>query len=213
VGFSEVAKSKAPLRELFANHRGGLVVGSALRLAEMCGSHLVTTFALAYGGLVHASAQVLVLSVGVAMLIDSIMMVVFGALSDRIGRRPICLAGIVGIGLAVYPLFRAIAGGHTVPTMAMMILASGFCHAAMVGVQPCLLADLFPTRIRASGVAIVQAASAIIAGCVPLVAMILFRHYLSVTPVVILMAVLCVFSAAALSQIRRFGGHLDTPAL
>ncbi len=54
-----------------------------------------------------------------------------------------------------------------------------------------------------------QASSAIVAGFIPLIAMMLFRFYDSIVPVVILMIGLSTISAIALYWVRRLGGHLD----
>ncbi|KQX25175.1 MFS transporter [Sphingomonas sp. Root50] len=199
--------SRRPLTELATRNGRALLVATALRLAEMCGSHLTTTFALAYGALVGAPAGTLLVAVMVSMLADTVMTVLLGALSDRIGRRKIYLAGIVGMAAINYPFFLMIGSGDTGLIITAMLIANGLCHAAMISVEAVLLTDLFPVQVRASGISMAQAISAVIAGFVPLAAIQLYREYGSPLPVTIMMLLFCLASALALAATLRTGSH------
>jgi MHS family alpha-ketoglutarate permease-like MFS transporter len=76
----------------------------------------------------------------------------WGALSDRIGRKPNLLIGAVGSALVIAPLLMLIDGGFWSVTMA--ICGGLVVLAAWTSIAPAVYAELFPTRIRATGVAI-----------------------------------------------------------
>jgi MHS family shikimate/dehydroshikimate transporter-like MFS transporter len=187
-----------PLRDLLRNNPREVFIGAGLRLAEFGGSHLMTAFAMAYGTMVGASASLLLGAVVVSLIVDVVMMIFFGWLSDRIGRRAIYLGGIIVLGAIGYPVYAAIAGGDPVKIFATLIIANGVAHAAMIGVQPSMLTELFPVNVRSSGIASAQAIAAIGAGFLPMSAAALYSVYRSPVPIALLILGLCIISATAL---------------
>ena len=87
--------------------------------------------------------------------IQLVLIPVVGALSDRWGRLPIGLLSAAAILLAIYPLFAWLAA---VPTLQTLLdrsrSSSGFCTAGYMGGLPALMAELFPTRMRTTGLSI-----------------------------------------------------------
>lgn len=188
----------SPLIEVLRRHPREIVVGVGARLAETCGSHLFVTFALTYGHSMGIPAQTLVLSVTIAMLIDSMMMPVFGALSDKFGRRPIYLSGAVAMALFAYPFFLMLGSGSMAVVLLAFVIGNGVCHAAMAGVQPAMFSELFDAKVRYSGLAIAHEVSSLIVGLSPLIATALFSHYRSPVPVALFLITICGFSGLAL---------------
>lgn len=76
----------------------------------------------------------------------------WGALSDRIGRRPVLLFSFVGAAASLFPL-QALIGGGAVLLAAAMCVAALFIGAG-VAVLPAAYAEMFPTRIRTVGLAV-----------------------------------------------------------
>lgn len=198
--FEEVtAEVRRPIGDLLTYNRREIVVGAAVRLAEACGSYLMTAFALAYGAITGVPASTMLLAVMAAMLVDTVMMIVFGWVSDRVGRRAIYLLGVVGMGVVSYPVFVLIANGSAISIFVALIVANGLCHAAMVGILPSLLTELYPVRVRSSGLAFVQAVVAIFSGMVPMTAMALYAHFRSPVAIAVMMCTICLCSAVALA--------------
>lgn len=188
----------APLLEVIREYPREMVVGIGARLAETCGSHLFITFALAYGKAVGAPVDVLVLGVTIGMLADSLMMPVFGGLSDRFGRRAIYMFGALAMATFAYPFFLMLESGSTNLILLAFIIGNGICHAAMVGVQPAMFSEMFSARVRYSGLAIAHEVSSLVVGLSPLIATALYAHYRSPTPVAIFLAAVCLISTSAL---------------
>ncbi len=93
-----------------------------------------------------------------------------GALSDRIGRRPILITYAVGFLVLVWPMLRLLQNGDFATFLAVDVV--GCLLLGMVdGVLSATLCELFPTQVRASGIGLPYAiCSAIFSGTAPLIA-------------------------------------------
>jgi MHS family alpha-ketoglutarate permease-like MFS transporter len=93
-----------------------------------------------------------------------------GALSDRIGRRPLLIAYAVGFFVLAWPMLRLLNGGDFVTFLCVDIV--GCLLLAMIdGVLSATLCELFPTQVRTSGVGFPYAiCAAIFGGTAPLIA-------------------------------------------
>jgi MHS family alpha-ketoglutarate permease-like MFS transporter len=77
-----------------------------------------------------------------------------GWLSDRIGRKRM-LAGSFGIGaLIAYPVFTGIAASGNVVTATAILLGALLVQSAYTSISAVIKAELFPTHVRALGVAL-----------------------------------------------------------
>jgi MFS transporter, MHS family, proline/betaine transporter len=108
------------------------------------------------------------------LLVLSFCMLLTAWLSDRIPKRWIIGAGSLLLAAFCFPFFDA-AAGHTVRLIPIFIgagLAASLCNGPMAGI----VADLFPTRIRFSGVAVsFNLAFSLFSGTAPLIATLLVR--------------------------------------
>jgi MHS family alpha-ketoglutarate permease-like MFS transporter len=98
---------------------------------------------------------------------------VVGALSDRIGRRPLLIAfGVLGT-LGTVPLFQAIAGTAGHPLLAFALVMCGLVAVSgYTAINAVVKAELFPAHIRALGVALPYAiANAVFGGSAEYVAL------------------------------------------
>lgn len=97
--------------------------------------------------------------VGLALLIGTPSLIIFGALSDRIGRKPVILGGLLLAALTYYPLYAWL-GQVTHPDainypLAVLIIAILVCYVGMVyGPIGAFLAEYFPARIRYTSVSV-----------------------------------------------------------
>lgn len=75
----------------------------------------------------------------------------FGALSDRVGRKPVYLGGALFSALFVFVFFMLLNDPTSVLPGVAFVLALGIGYAAMFGTQPAYYAELFGTNARFSG--------------------------------------------------------------
>ena len=197
------AVSRSPVKDLLRGNLRVLLLGVGVRLAEQGGSHLMITFSVAYAAFIGAPVDTMLLCITFAMVCDSLMMPVFGALSDRIGRHIVFAFGALSLALFAYPFFLMLGSGSTLLMLAAVVIGNGICHAAMVGVQPALFTELFNTRVRYSGLSFVHEVSSIIVGAAPLIATALFKAYHSPVPLAIYMGVLGAISAGSVLMLRN----------
>jgi len=98
------------------------------------------------------SAALIAQSVGLAFLV--LLVLLFGALADRVGRRPIMIGAFVLYLVLVYPLFSWV---HQSPSLGhLMTMQIVLCSllGAFYGPFATVLVEQFPTRIRSTGLAI-----------------------------------------------------------
>ncbi|WP_235079474.1 MFS transporter [Amycolatopsis orientalis] len=175
-----------------------LVIGA--RMAENGGSYVLLVFSLAYGTRIGISTGVMLTAVIIANIVETATIVGFGALSDRIGRRPVYLLGAGGLVLWAFPFFWLLNTKNPLLVCVAVIVAVGVCHGAMIGTQPSFFTELFTTKVRYSGLALGHEVSGVFAGgFAPFIATALLAWQGSYWPVALYLAALGVLSVLAVA--------------
>ncbi|WP_426179571.1 MFS transporter [Rhizorhabdus sp. FW153] len=198
----DAAHRAMPLVTLLRRYPRALLLGIGARLGENGGSQLLITFSLVYGASVGASTDLLLIGVMIGMVSNSAMMPLFGLLSDRVGRRPVYMAGLAAMAAFAYPFLLMLGSGSPPLILAAFVVGNGLCHAAMIGVQPALYSEMFEGEVRYSGLAFVHEVAAVVVGMVPLVSAALFARYGSPVPIALYLAGLCLISFVSVAMIR-----------
>lgn len=173
---AEAPATGLPLVEVLRKYPRNVLLAMGARIAENAFYYFFTVFALSYGtqylGLPRAMLLDGVLLAAVAHLIATPL---FGALSDRVGRRPVYLGGAVFLAGFAFPFFLMV--GTRQPVWVYLALAVGMVgHAAMYGPQAAFLSELFGTRVRYTGSSLgYQLAAPLSGGIAPLVATALLK--------------------------------------
>ncbi|MFF3676213.1 MFS transporter [Streptomyces sp. NPDC002120] len=94
-----------------------------------------------------------------------------GLLSDRYGRRPVMLGGALGIAVLAFPLLHLLQAPDASPqARAAAVLTAGALVGLLAGPGPAMLAEMFPRRVRCTGLGLAYAlANAVFSGCAGLV--------------------------------------------
>jgi MHS family shikimate/dehydroshikimate transporter-like MFS transporter len=95
---------------------------------------------------------------------------VYGALSDRIGRRPLNLFSVVFTAVWAFPFFLLLETREPVFIWVALIVATSIGFAPMIAVQPSFYAELFGARVRYTGFAASREIGAALGGFSPLIA-------------------------------------------
>ncbi|MGV9844486.1 MFS transporter [Streptomyces sp. NA02536] len=119
-------------------------------------STIFTVWALAYAtsDAVGMSRSSMLWVAALANVVALAAIPLWAALSDRVGRRPVYLAGAAGSAVTMFLYLWAISTGSYPLVMLLGILAFGVVYSAANGVWPSFYGEMFPTRVRLSGVAI-----------------------------------------------------------
>jgi MFS family permease len=192
------AERSMPVLEALRRYPRQILIAVGLRLAENGGIYIFTAFAITYGRFIGVDGDILVLGVTLGTAIDTGAMLAYGALSDRVGRAPVYLFGAVAMVVLAYPFFWLIQSGSTPLVILAFVLVIPICHAAMIGVQPSLLTEMFPTDIRYSCVALGHEIGSVVAGGIaPVIATALLARTRVIWPVVVYLIIIGVITAIA----------------
>ncbi|GAA2787880.1 MFS transporter [Saccharopolyspora taberi] len=188
-----------PVVELFRRNGRQVLVTIGARMAENVSYYVLTAFILVYvtSGL-HLPKSVGLNAVLIGSIVHFITIPLWGALSDRLGRKPVYLFGAVSTAAWGFAFFWLL------DTKSPMIIAVAttvglVLHGAMYGPQAAFFAEQFPTRVRYTGLSVAGQVSSIAAGSVaPLIAVALFHSWGSTVPISLYVAAMCVLTVAAL---------------
>jgi MFS family permease len=174
------SEARMPVIEVLQKYPKEGALAAGVRGAENGAFYIYSVFVLVYGTQQAGLARETVLrGILIASVIALAAIPLFGALSDRVGRKPVYLFGAVVTALFAYPFFWMFDTGSTPMVWLALIIAFVFSHAAMYGPQAAFLTEMFGTRVRYSGASLgAQLASVVAGGMAPLVATeILLRGY------------------------------------
>jgi MFS family permease len=177
--FAEVQESdevvKAPIVEAFRGHWVTIVRIAVCMLFGMINT-IVNVFALAFATEQAGVSKATMLTViTVANAVAVATQPFYGWLSDRIGRRPVFVGGVVGAGAMVFVFFHAITTGSTPWIYLSAALLIGICYAAPNGVYAAWFSEQLPVRVRYSGLAVGLMVGLLLAGFTPAIATLLTR--------------------------------------
>jgi len=159
------AEASRPMLDVLRTHRREVLLAIGIRMAENGAFYIYTVFVLVYGtrhaGLTRQSVLTAV-SIGAACLVAAVPLC--GALSDRVGRRPVYLFGACVTGLFAWPLLRLLDTGSPALAAVALTVALVFGHAPMYGPQAAFMAELFGARVRYTGMAMGSQISSVLSG-------------------------------------------------
>ena len=158
-----------------------------LRVAENIMYYLVVTFSITYLKVqVHADTSDILWWLLVAHAVHFVVIPLAGRAADRFGRRPVYLLGALGAGAWGFFAFPMMNSGRYLIIMSAIVLGL-VIHGLMYAPQPALMAEMFPTRMRYSGVSLGYQVTAIFAGSLaPIIAVRLLEIYKSAVPIAII---------------------------
>ncbi|MGW7289160.1 MFS transporter [Streptomyces sp. NPDC054847] len=127
-----------------------------------------------------------------------------GLVSDRVGRRPVMLTGAVLVVLLALPLMNLLQDeGASAAVKGAAVFAAGAVVGLLAGPGPAMLAEMFPTSVRCTGLGLAYALSnAVFSGCAGLVITELIKRTGSVDIPAYYAAATCAVSVFALLTLR-----------
>ncbi|MFD1543385.1 MFS transporter [Nonomuraea guangzhouensis] len=194
------AKAKMPLLEVLRTHPRALLSAFTARIGVDVAFYTFTAYILVYiTGPLKLDRSVGLNAVLIASALQLALIPLFGALSDRVGRRPVYLAGVIGAAVWAFAFFPLL-DTKSFPLIALAAIIALVTHAAMYGPQAAFIAELFSTRLRYSGASMGYQVAGIVGGALaPIIALKLFAAYGSTTAVSIYVVVALAVTAFGLA--------------
>ena len=172
------------LAPTLAAHWRAVVTVLLVKAGENALFYVFSTFYVVYvTRVLHRPRGLALTAAAVASVTEVAAIFLAGALSDRVGRRPVTAAGLAGAALWAFALFPLTASGAP----AVVLLAAGVggvAHGVIVGGMSAFFVELFPTSARYTGFSLGYQLATVFAGAVaPIVGVALLEHFGSTVPV------------------------------
>ncbi|GAB2838126.1 MFS transporter [Lentzea nigeriaca] len=162
---AERKRTSAPLMDVLRHHPRTLLLGVGVGLSAFVAQSTLTTFILAYG--VHAGTprQSILNALTLSSALAVIGILAWSAASDRLGRRPVVLAGAVLMAAFGFALFPLVDNGLIVLAL---VVGQAVLHPMMYGPLAALYSELFSTGSRYTGASLGYQLAGLGAGLAPL---------------------------------------------
>jgi MFS family permease len=162
---------KLPVFDALRRYPRNFLIGIGAHICDTAVVYLYATYSLTYiTKTLELGRWVGLTGVIMFTVIVIALQPVYGALSDRIGRRPLNLFSVVFTAVWAFPFFLLLETREPVLIWAALIVATAIGFAPMIAVQPAFYAELFGARVRYTGFAASREIGAAIGGFSPLIA-------------------------------------------
>jgi metabolite-proton symporter len=201
--------ARVPLAHTLRYHWREVLLAVGLKVVETGPFYIFSTFIISYAVNQAGFSKIQALNaVTIGTLVSTALIPVSGALADRVGRKPLYIAGSIGIALFAFPYF-AMVGQRSAPLLvAATVVGLGILWAPVTAVLGTLYSELFATNVRYTGVTIgYQVGAALAGGTAPLLATwMLGRYDNSPTPVSLYVVACAAISIACVAALRETRG-------
>jgi len=167
--------SRTPLRETLTKYWLQLIVAIGIYITVTAPFYTATVFIENFMHTIGYTKNQSSITGSVILITMMIGFPMSAMLSDKIGRRPILIIGTILIIICVYPIFLALGSmNFKLALISQIVFASVI--AFYMGPVPTVLVEIFPTRVRFTGVALsYNMSAAVFGGSAPVVAMLLMK--------------------------------------
>jgi MFS transporter, MHS family, shikimate and dehydroshikimate transport protein len=199
--------ARQPILEVLQKYPKQVLQAAGARCAENGAFYIYSAFMLVYATQhAHVDRDVALDGIMIASACEFIAVPAYGALTDRIGRRPVYLFGAVMTAVLAFPLFWLFDTGSTAMVTLALLLVFLCSHAPMYAPQGAFFAELFGTSVRYSGASLgAQLSAAVAGGFSPLIATALLPRYgpTAIALYIILMAVITIVAVWSAIETMR----------
>ncbi|MGI5158441.1 MFS transporter [Microbispora sp. CA-102843] len=200
--------SRMPLLDVFRDHPKALLLGVGVGLSAFVAQGTLTTYLIAYGVRAGFARQAVLNALTLSSALAVLGIVGWSALSDRVGRRPVVLAGAVLMAAYGFALFPMVDSGSTAVLALALVLGQSLVHPLMYGPLAALYTELFATGSRYTGASLGYQIAGLGAGLAPL----LFAQLDAstgggTTTISVIIAACCLLTVVCVLALRETSRH------
>ena len=164
--------SRIPLKDLLARQPRRLLLGMGTRYIEGFTFNFFSVFLLAYAvNTLELPKSFALAGVLVGAAVGVVLVPISGALSDRLGRKPVYRAGAWAALLLAFPVAALVQSGSRPAVFAVFVIGLGLLYGTVYGPLAAFWSELFDTRYRYTALSTLYQISGVVAsGFTPLIA-------------------------------------------
>ena len=164
--------TRIPIFEVIRSYPREVLIAMGMRMAENISYYIFTVVVLTYAAEFIALDKAIVLkALLIGAAIQFFVVPAIGALSDRVGRRPLYLFGAVGVGVWTFVFFDLVDTGSESKIL-LAVVVGLVLHSFMYAPQAAFFTELFGTSVRYTGASVGYQLASIFAGAMaPIIAL------------------------------------------
>jgi MFS family permease len=220
--------SHMPILEVVKTYPREVFIAMGMRMAENISYYIFTIVVISYAqDFVDIDTDLILQMLVIGAVFQFLAIPAIGALSDRVGRRPLYLTGAVGVAVWSFFFFE-LASSQSGPKVLLAVVVGLFFHSLMYAPQAAFFSELFGTSVRYTGASVGYQLASIFAGALaPIIALELLRSgdgdntlavalYVTAASVITVIAVLFAVETKGTSMrhdrvVRGAHEHTDIP--
>lgn len=205
--------SRLPVKDALLRHWRNIAAAAGAFVIINAVFYLVTVLTLSWATTqLDISRSTFLGAVLAAAVCMCLTVPLFGALSDKVGRRGLYASGAALVAVFAFPLYALIGSESTVLLFLGIFVMLALGHASMYGPQASLYCEMFPPEVRYSGASVGYQVGGMLGGLVPLAAQaLLLRFDNAAWPIPAMLAVLAVVSLVSVLAARARYADDTTP--
>lgn len=197
--------TRLPFVDIFKTQWKEVLIAVGGKVVETAPFYIFSTFIVSYGtnNLGFKSSQVLI-SIMVSTIVTTILMPFMGRLSDKIGRKKVYIAGVIGMILYAFPYFWLLEQRNFAALLIATVLGLGIIWAPITAVLGTMFSEIFDAKVRYTGVSLgYQIGAAVAGGTAPLIATwLLVQFNDSYVPVALYIVLTAIISLIAVFTVK-----------
>ncbi len=165
------ASSHMPILEVIRTYPKEVLIAMGMRMAENISYYVFTIVVLTYAKeFAKVGTDLILQMLLIAAAFQFFLIPALGALSDRVGRRPLYLVGAIGVAVWSFFFFDLV-GSESSGKVFLAIAVALFFHSLMYAPQAAFFSELFGTSVRYTGASVGYQLASIFAGALaPIIA-------------------------------------------
>jgi metabolite-proton symporter len=164
-------ESHLPILEVIKTYPKEVLIAMGMRMAENISYYIFTVISITYvTTYLGADKDVILQMLLIGAAFQFFLIPALGALSDRVGRRPLYLVGAVGVAVWAFVFFGLI-DSLSSGKILLAVVVGLFFHSLMYAPQAAFFSELFGTSVRYTGASVGYQLASIFAGALaPIIA-------------------------------------------